>query len=492
MRNLTLTTLLLSTGALWSSPALAQWETAHGYALETGGKCPAPHDRDPQLRRSDGGTFDIPAGFRGEIEIYGHGVDLIRDVSVAGENWASFARGVGGLENGVRGCGLIGSLVIAIDVKNTEPAGTHTLRFGDQTMRVRIVKPSILRTVWSDQTMDGGSTLPSAAPPRAPVAPRPPAPPPTSRNNNQGCGPNGGPGCHSSSGAVSFGGGGGAAPFDAPPRLADAIGGCIGALGGSAEIDGTTLTITLPNSRSEQFDIPCLTRPIFFNVETSAPSDHVGGFRGPVSAQFRQNPGRAVDPPRYSGTLSGFTGPTVLDDPNRDYQSLRMTPELARTFVGERRIVLNPGSGSGNASPLTLVLRTVPGNGIRTVEGVPLGASRPSSNIDVRFDLLAAGAPDTVVWRLRAAGGPNPSTCFDSVGGNVTSFGGGIGRFTLRAKEAQGCDNARFNLDIAPIDASFFRSALYSKTVEFALIPRTAPALTPGSVNRPQPRPIGN
>jgi hypothetical protein len=486
--------LALAAGTLWSAPAFAQWETAHGYALKTGDKCPAPHSRDPDLRRSDGGTFDIPAGFKGEIEIYGHGVDLIRDISVSGETWASFARGVGGAENAVRGCGAIGSLVIAIDVRNTEPAGTHTLRFGDQTMRVRIVKPSITATVWSEQTRRGSSTLPSGTPPRAPA---PPPPPPTqlitSTNNGNGCGPASNSSCTGGGGAMIFpGSGGGAAPFDAPPRLADSIGGCIDELGGSAIFEGTVLTITLPNTRSDRYDIPCLTRPIFFNLVTSAPSDDVGGFRTSVTNQFRQNPGRAVDPPRYSGTLSGFTGPTVLDDPDRDYQSLRMTAELARTFVGERRITLTPAPGSGGANPLTLVLRTVPANGIRDIEGVPLGATRSNSSIDVRFDFLSGDALDTVVWRLRAAGGPNPAACFDAASGSVTSFGGGIGRFTLRAKEAPGCDNARFALDIAPSGASFFGNALLSKTVEFALIPKTTPVLNPGGVNRPQPRPIGN
>jgi len=376
-------------------------------------------------------------------------------------------------------------------VKNTEPAGTHTLRFGDQSMRVKIVKPSITGTVWSEQTDRGSSTLPRGAPRRQPVAAVIPAGPPRSVNNSNGCGPGGGNGCGGSTGAVSLGGGGGAAPFDAPPRLADSIGGCIDDLGGSAVRDGTTLTITLPSTRSEQFDIPCLTRPIFFNVATSAPSDDVGGFRAGATGQFRQNPGRAVDPPRYSGALSGFTGPTALADPDRDYQSLRMTAELARTFVGVRSIRLTPASGSGNASVLTLVLRTVPGNGIRDVEGVPFTGSRPASSFDVRFDFASGEPVDAVAWRLRAAGGPNPASCFDAVSGNVTSFGGGIGRFTLRAKEAAGCDNTRFALDIAP-EGTSFTSALFAKTVEFALIPRTAPTFTPGNVMRPRPRPIGN
>ena len=194
--------------ALWATPAFAQWETAHGYALKTGERCPAPHGRDPQLRRTDGGTFDVPAGFRGEIEIYGHGVDLIRNVSIPG-GFASYERSVGGAENGTRGCDAIGSIVIRFDVPYTTPAGTRTLSFGDQRMQVRIVKPSILRTVWSPQSLKGGSTVGGGGGAPAPVGAPPPrsGPPTVDTGGANGCGANG-QGCGGSNSVVAGGGGG--------------------------------------------------------------------------------------------------------------------------------------------------------------------------------------------------------------------------------------------------------------------------------------------
>lgn len=479
--------------ALWSTPAFAQWETAHGYALKTGEKCPAPHDRDPQLRRSDGGAFDIPAGFRGDIEIYGHGVDLIRNVSIPG-GFASFDRGVGGAENSARGCGTIGSIVIQFDVPYTASAGTRTLTFGNQTMPVRIVKPAILRTVWSPQSLQGGSTVGGGGGAPAPVGAPPPSsgPPTIDTSGANGCGPNG-QGCDGSSSAVAGGSGGTrlGSPDD-PPRLADAVGGCIDELGGSAVVQGTTLTLTLPNSRSDRFDIPCLTRPLFFNVEMGAVSDDVGGFRAGATNQWFVDRGRAVDPPRYSGSLNGFTGPTVVDDANRDYQALRMTAETARTFVGERRILLSPASGFGGASQLTLVLRTDPGYGINAIQVPSFGSNgRIGSTLEVKYDFLPFGNGSTnVFWRLRSVSGAAPATCFAAASGSNSGADVGVGRIVLTAREEAGCNNARFAIDIAPArnGAGLF-SAPFSKSAEFVLAPLGTIQVNPGLPQSPGGRP---
>lgn len=479
--------------ALWSTPAFAQWETAHGYALKTGEKCPAPHDRDPQLRRSDGGTFDIPAGFRGDIEIYGHGVDLIRNVSIPG-NIASFDRGVGGAENTARGCGAIGSIVIQFDVPYTASAGTRTLTFGNQSMPVRIVKPAILRTVWSPQSLQGGSTVGGGSGGSAPVgAPPPPSGPPTvDTGGANGCGPNG-QGCGGGSSAVAGGGGGNrlGSPDD-PPRLADAVGGCIDELGGSAVIQGTTLTLTLPNGRNDRIDIPCLTRPVFFNVEMGTVSDDVGGFRAGATNQWFVDRGRAVDPPRYSGSLNGLTGPSVVDDANRDYQALRMTAETARTFVGERRILLNPPSGSG-ASQLTLVLRTDPSYGINAIQVPSFGPNgRLANTLDIKYDFLPFGNGSTnVFWRLRSVSGAAPPTCFTAASGTNSGAGGGVGKIVLTARDGAGCENSRFAIDIGPArnGAGLF-STPFSKTAEFVLVPRsTTIQVKPNLPQNPSGRP---
>lgn len=473
-------------GFAWSAPAHAEWETVHGAPIEPGKSCPSPHERDPKLRNSDNRPLDIPAGFDNEIEIYGHGVDLSPSATLVGPGDASRAGGVGGAENSARGCGTIGSLVVKIHVPYGTPPGTATLKFGSESMPVRIITPSILRTEWSPQTMQGGSTLPRNAP--APGAPAIPTGPITS-TPGQGCGLNGGPGCNSGSGAMTLGGGGGSGNLEDPPRLDPALGGCIDDIGGRAAISGATLTIDMPPGRGDAVEMPCLTRPVYFNLVMGEYRGDVGGFRAGTNQPYPDR-GKAVIPPRYSGYTSGLTGPTALDDPNRDFQSIRMTADLAKTFVGERRITLAPASGSGGASTLTLVIRTDPGNGIRNVEGVPFSGARSSSGFEVRFDFAAAtrAGGEQIFWRLRPVGASNPGNCFAATSGSLTVTGA-IGRLPLTATERAGCADTSFALDIgmSRAGAAVFQ-APFAKTVTFPL-----PALTPLSVpDRIQPRLIGN
>lgn len=261
--------------------------------------------------------------------------------------------------------------------------------------------------------------------------------------------------------------------LDDPPRLPAALGGCIDEIGGSAKITGSTLTVILPTTRSETLDIPCLIRPLYFNVEMGPEfKGDVGGFRVPLGFSVYPDRGKAVDPPRYS-RVAGFYGPAPLADPNRDFQSVRMTADFARTFIGERRILFRPSAAS-QATELTLVLRTEPAAGIGIVEGVPFTGHRFFSSFEVRFDYLPWSVRGTrIFWRVRAAGGRNPFYCFAATSGSLTS-GDPIGRFQLTAKEGEGCDNAPFHLDIAPEHdgRGFFGHEPYSKTVSFELPPR--------------------
>jgi hypothetical protein len=482
-RNANLARVLIPALALagfaWSAPAHAEWETVHGAPIEPGKSCPSPHERDPKLRNSDNRPLDIPAGFSNEIEIYGHGVDLSDKATLAGPGTAHLERGVGGGENGARGCGNIGSLVVKIKVPYGTPPGTATLNFGSESMPVRIITPSILRTEWSPQTMQGRSTLGNGQAP-AQGAPGTPTGPITS-TQGQGCGPGGGPGCNSSTGGVSTGGtGSGSGSLDDPPRLDDALGGCIDDIGGRATIAGATLTIDMPPGRGDAIEMPCLTRPVYFNVVMGEYRGDVGGFRAGMIQPYPDR-GKAVIPPRYSGNTSGLTGPTALADPNRDFQSIRMTADLAKTFVGERRITLTPASGSGGASALTLVIRTDPGNGIRSVEGVPFGGPRTSARFEVRFDFAQSTRTggEQVSWRLRPVGGSNPGNCFVATTGGLT-VNGAIGRFTLEATERAGCIDASFALDIGPsrAGAAVFQ-APFARTVTFPLPALSAPSLPP-------------
>lgn len=164
-----------------------------------------------------------------------------------------------------------------------------------------------------------------------------------------------------------------------------------------------------------------------------------------------------------------------MTDPNRDYQSVRMTADFARTFAGERRIVLRPPPGS-RATELTLILRSDPSNGIGNIEGLPFTGIRTGSSFEVRFDFLAAMSDETrVFWRLRAAGDADPGRCFAAATGSLTNRSG-VGRFRLTAREVEGCVGSRFSLDIAPerYGSGFFDHPPYSKTVTFELVPLSA------------------
>jgi hypothetical protein len=480
----TIAPLLALAGIAWSTPAFAGWERAYGYALKPGERCPS--NDTPKLRASDGRAFRIPAGFKGEIEIYGHGIDLNGSAEISGHSdWAGKARSVGGAENTARGCGSIGSLVVRFDIPSETPAGNFTLRFGNETMAIQIVKPAITRTIWSPQTMQGSLAAPAGGGGGGPAASSGPV---TSTNNGTGCQPNGA-GCSGSSGAVLLdasrsGTRGGPS---GPPNLDKGVGGCIREIGGNAAINGTILTLDLPPGRGDAVEIPCLTRPMFLNVELQDEyRGDVGGFRA-GTPYFYPDPGSAVAPPSYGGNREGLTGPTVLAAPNRDYQQLRLTEDFARTHVGERRLVFTPPAGSG-ASTMTLVIRSNPGNGVQNVVGLPFTGPRTSSNIEVKIDFYMPPGGARFHWRLRPLAGSNPAACFTATSGSLTASSA-IASFQLTAREAAGCAGTRFNLDIGPErDGAAVFQAPYARIIAFVLPERSAPTLTPGSI-RP---PLGN
>lgn len=469
--------LALAAGTLWSNPAFAAWERAYGYALKSGERC--PETDTPKLRPEDRRAFRIPAGFRGEIEVYGHGVDLSPSAEIASKpEWAGKARAVSGAENLARGCGSIGSLVIAFDVPADTPAGNFTLRFGTELMGIEIVKPGITGSFWSPETMQGRMTGGGAAGGGVRAIAGPVT---VDTSGSNGCGPNtGNTGCSGGGGMTLTGigapGGGGSG---GSPNLEPGVGGCLGDVGGRAQLSGATLTLDLPFARADT-ELACLTRPMFLGVTLQDGfRGDVGGFRAGASYSY-PDPGSAVAPPAFGGNREGLTGPTVLARPNRDFQQLRMTAEFARSHVGERRVVLTPTAGSG-ASALTLVIRSDPGNGVRNVVGVPFAGPRTSSTIEVRIDYIAPAAGGRRFhWRLRAQGGSNPAACFAASSGSLTASAA-IDRFTLTATEAAGCAGGRFNLDIGPErgGAAVFQ-APYARTIAFTLPERSAPTLNPG------------
>jgi hypothetical protein len=130
-------------------------------------------------------------------------------------------------------------------------------------------------------------------------------------------------------------------------------------------------------------------------------------------------------------------------------------------------------SATSGASALTLVLRSSPYNGIRSIQGIPL--TRVVSTFNVRFDFLAAfRGPETVAWRIGAVTAAAPQTCFAAVAGTLTVTGE-IGTFPLTATEAAGCNGSRFTLQIAPaVNGAGVFSAPFGQTATFTLTARSA------------------
>jgi hypothetical protein len=165
-----------------------------------------------------------------------------------------------------------------------------------------------------------------------------------------------------------------------------------------------------------------------------------------------------------------MTGPVPLPVADAHVQTIAMTRETAAAFVGERQITLN--STTAGASALTLVLRSSPYNGIRSIQGIPL--TRVVSTFTVRFDFLAAfRGPETVAWRISAVAGVAPQTCFAAVAGTLT-VAGEIGTFPVTATEAAGCNGSRFNLQIAPaVNGAGVFAAPFVQTAMFTLPARS-------------------
>ncbi|OYU34519.1 hypothetical protein [Novosphingobium sp. PASSN1] len=466
-------TALLCTTA-FSTPALARWETANGAAVPPGGQCAGPHTRNPDLRATDSRPFEVPAGFSNEIEIYGQGIDLSPSVAATGLPGltATISRKISGPENAVRGCGAIGSVVLRIVTQPSVPAASGSLAIGAETFPLRIVNASISGDTWSDATMRRAS-----APAGTGSGGSAPASLLIITNGGTGCGPvNCPPG---GGGATSFGSSGTTA-LTRTPDYPSGIGECIDDFGGSAAFSGgnsvarPTLTLVLPRARGAN-ELACLVRPAIFEVTGTAARGDVGGFQG--GADYRY-PGfnRTVLPPRYTGTTSGLIGPAPLPLPDAQVQVITMTRETAATFVGERTITLSsPVPGTGR---LSLVLRSDPRNGIRTIQGLPFSGARLTSRIDVRFDFLAAlrAGGEAIAWRIQPISLGAPDTCFTAASGTATVTAP-VGTLTLTATEIAGCVGARFALSIAPqAQGAGVFAAPYAQTVLFTLPARSPPA----------------
>ena len=150
--------LAMAVGALsLAAPAHAAWESI--------GACPT--SGFVKLKASERQALRIAAGFEGEIEVFGHLLDTVRDVNLTGITGReiSVVRGDSGFVNGGAGvvgrtgpnfCAL-GSLVVKVKIPAAAARGTRgTLVIGGERISVEVVSPTF-SSAWAG--VNDSSTL---------------------------------------------------------------------------------------------------------------------------------------------------------------------------------------------------------------------------------------------------------------------------------------------------------------------------------------------
>ncbi|MCW3835077.1 hypothetical protein ACFQ1E_01535 [Sphingomonas canadensis] len=444
--------------------AQARWESISAFPRDPNRNCDEPHERGAVLLASANRPLAIQPGFVGEIEIYGQGIDLSPSASMQRQGSARKIRTTLGAVNAARWCGSIGSIVVRIDVPFSA-TGTDTLIVGSERIPV-VYRPAFAVTQqWASQTFAGRSTVPNAPPPRPVPAPPPPPPPPATITNDRsgGCVLNGPCPGGGTGGFIVTGPSGSTSSINGAATLPAGIGSCIEDIGGAIDLNGTTLTITLPRQRGNAAARTCLLRPVHINIGLFQPAVDLF-VRQMSSVQFRSM-ANAYVPPRYPG-ISRLSGP-AMDAEDRNFFSVSIPQTYLDSFVGERRITIRDSAGTLNG--ITLVLRTDPRNGIAMIAPIP--ATRTSTEIPVAFDLgEIAPAAVPVIWTLRALDGGSVTACFRAGTGRLNATGL-TNRFTLPATDAEGCAARRFELRIAverQAGAGGLFDAPYGQSIEFA------------------------
>ena len=482
-----------------ATPAFAEWETITSTPREENSLCKSEHTSLMGRIPNDGTPVGINAGYHGQIEIYGHFIDVSPSASISGTGGSGVEQPKitdrrGGAENGPRRCGVVGSVVVEIDIPENADAGSALLIVGGERIPLTIRKPFVSAMLWAEQSLSGGSIFSrsgSSASTSSGTSLPPPPPPPTYGGSSAGCSPNGS-GCRQDTGVVIVGGSSSGQSGRQRLTLPPAIGGCIEELGGKMEIRDRTMTITLPTNRQAGGVQDCLRRPIYFNFDLSSPGGPgLNGF-GRMSSGSIPVPGdvmqtRTYDVPAFNG-IAGFASPRILSN-NRDFFELYLPEEVREDFVGTTNKQIRISSAS--VTPLTLTIRSNPLFGISTILPWPNGRTRIGLKMPMKFDFNAApGQAVTTRWRVRGANGANVSACFTDTVGTVTT-NRLINEFDLTLKPEATCETQRFFLDITVMDPALPASdpfvAPYMRSMAFVPGPATA-IIRPTAPIMPNPR----
>ncbi len=449
---------------LFATPASAAWESVNRTGACSGGG----HNQSAVMRAIDRRSLLLPAGFRGEMEVYGQGLDLVPDVGVSGIANATARRtgGTGGLANLARGCGSIGSIIVNLILPNTLGSVAGTLNIGGERITVTVVPQLVRNARWSLGHL---------------ASPPPPVRPPSS-----GTSPCDLPG-NTSNCFVSPGPGGNGS--DGWPTTVNQ---CVGDLdGGSATIDsaGTTMTIALPPHRGAAGDLApgnnriCLNRPIVATFESAPPN--VDSF-----APTPGDPG--FDVRSFGAVIAGGDGlNTVLPVPaipGRAAQTT-FTPTFLDTFTGSRTFTVSLGPASG-AQNLTLKINTTPSNGVLSVTAPAFPKGRTSSTMTFRVQLrnlvvrttttvpgigVVISETQPVVWRIVSNGPVSAQTCFAATLATANAAAGTtLLDVPVTAIEAPACNNQRFTLTASTLQGGGFLSgAPLDASAQLTFVPKS-------------------
>jgi hypothetical protein len=484
-----------------ATPAFAEWETITDSPREETSLCKSEHTSLMGRIRNDGTPVGISAGYHGQIEIYGHFIDVSPSASISGTGGSGIEQPKitdrrGGAENGPRRCGVVGSVVVEIDIPENAQVGPALLTVGNERIPLTIRKPFVSAMLWAEQSLSGGSifsrSAPSASSSSGTSSPSsPPPPPPTFGGSTAGCSPNGS-GCRQDTGIVIVGGSSSGQSGRKRLTLPPAIGGCIEELGGKLEMSDRTMTITLPTNRQASGVQECLKRPIYLNLDLSGPTGPGLDGYGRMSSSSIPEPGgvmprRTYEIPTFSG-IAGFASPQV-NSTYRDFFELYLPEEVREDFVGITNKQIRISSAS--LTPLTLTIRSNPLFGINTILPWPNGRTRIGLKIPMKFDFnTAPGQAVTTRWRVRGANGGNASACFTDTVGTVTT-NRLINDFDLTLKPETTCETQRFFLDITVVDPALPSSdpfvAPYMRSMAFVPGPATA-IIRPTAPTMPNPR----
>ena len=144
MKCLHIAGLALLLGATLGHNSWAAWETITP-PRNPDRNCEDSHDKNrfALLKNSDNRPLRVLAGANGDIEIYGHLLDTVTDVSMGGISGASARRAGGhaGAVNGARWCGNIGSIIVNISIPSSTTASNGgTLHVGGEDIPIVVVR----------------------------------------------------------------------------------------------------------------------------------------------------------------------------------------------------------------------------------------------------------------------------------------------------------------------------------------------------------------